>query len=91
MSLKEFHVAYDEHADVLYITTRRDRSARGIEDSLGVVWRYDGEGELIGATIVDFVDYWHDKHALLAREISKRFHIPQKQAETVLEHVRRES
>lgn len=87
--LKEFKVAYDQSADVLYISTRRDRSTRGVEDSYGVVWRYNGEGELIGATIVDFYDYWHDKHALLARELSKKFHIPRQQAETVLDHVQR--
>jgi uncharacterized protein YuzE len=87
---KQFNVTYDVHADVLYISTRRARSARGIEDSYGVVWRYDGEGELIGATIVDFNEYWHDKHELLSRELSKRFDIPRKQAETVLDHVVRD-
>ncbi len=90
MSLKEFKVAYDQIADVLYISTRRDVSTRGVEDSYGVVWRYDSEGELIGATIVDFDDYWHDKHELLAKELSKRFDIPQRQALTVLEHIHKD-
>jgi uncharacterized protein YuzE len=89
-SLKEFRVVYDQHADVLYISTRKAPSTKGIEDRYGVVWRYGGDGELIGATIVDFKDYWSDKHELLARELSRKFEIPQKQAETVLSHVQRD-
>lgn len=85
-NLRKFSVAYDRDADVLYISTQRTHAARGVEDSYGVVWRYDGSGDLIGATIIDYYDYWHDKHDLLAREISRRFDIPERQAHVVLEH-----
>ncbi len=88
--IKEFRVVYDSKADVLYISTRSERSTKGIEDRYGVVWRYIGDGELVGATVVDFKDYWGDKHQLLARELSQKFEIPQQQAETVLDHVERE-
>jgi hypothetical protein len=87
-NLKEFRVVYDSSADVLYISTKKEKSTKGIEDRYGVVWRYF-DGELIGATIVDFKDYWSDKHTLLAREISRKFEIPHQQAEAVLEHVER--
>ena len=88
-NLKEFKVTYDQRADVLYISKRSEVSTKGIEDRYGLVWRYK-DGELISATIVDFLDYWHDKHELLARELSKKFDIPQNQAETVLNHVQRD-
>ncbi len=89
-NLKEFKVSYDQRADVLYITKRNGLSTKGIEDRYGVVWRYNGDGDLISATIIDFIDYWHDKHELLARELSKKFDIPHQQVETVLNHVEKD-
>lgn len=81
-----FNVMYDRESDVLYITTRREQAARGIEDKNGIVWRYDRRGELIGATVLDFYDHWFDRRSLLAGEISRHFHIPEPQAIVVLQH-----
>lgn len=80
-----FRVVYDAGSDVLYISTRREAAARGIEDANGIVWRYDGAGALIGATVVDFHDRWVDHTSKLAEEISRHFHIPVPQARGVVD------
>lgn len=81
-----FNVSYDRDSDVLYINASREPAMRGVEDKYGIVWRYDRDGELIGVTVIDFGTYWLTRRELLAGEISKRFHIPAKQAKVVLEH-----
>ena len=85
-NMKSFNVAYDETSDVLYISTRKEPATRGIEDRHGIVWRYAADGELIGATIIDFQDIWSERQTDLARELSSHFDVPQQKAEIVLEH-----
>jgi uncharacterized protein YuzE len=80
-----FYVAYDRGSDVLYISSRREPAARGEEAANGIVWRFSGDGELIGATILDFLDYWIDRQSVLASELSQHFHIPELQAMDVVE------
>jgi uncharacterized protein YuzE len=88
-NMSEFRVLYDRDSDVLYISTRDVAASRGVEDAAGIVWRYDSEGDLIGATVVDFDDYWGGpKRAELAKAIAKRFSIPETAADTVLDHAR---
>lgn len=80
-----FNVSYDRRTDVLYISTR---SADGIDarlDRNGIVWRYDATGQLVGATIMDFHDRWHDQQNVLAGKLAKRFHLPEPQAHIVLD------
>jgi hypothetical protein len=72
---------------VLYISIPGAPAARGIEDSLGIVWRYDGDGELIGVTIVDFYDRWYPHWSELTRELAKRLDISEKQAEAMLSQI----
>jgi uncharacterized protein YuzE len=81
-----FNVTYDEDSDVLYISTQKMPSARGVEDEYGIVWRYDSGGELIGVTVVDFRDQWFSKRPELAAEISKRFGVPSAQMKIVIDH-----
>ena len=81
-----WRVTYDAGADVLYITSRIDPDTRGIEDALGIVWRYGRGGDLIGATVVDFRELWSGKPEALAEELAKRFDIPSPQALNVVEH-----
>lgn len=81
-----FNVIYDGSADVLYLTRRAEAAATGKQDKYGVVWRYDRDGTLIGATIMDFYESWADDLALLAERLSKRFAIPEPQAQVVLSH-----
>lgn len=87
-NISEFRVLYDRDSDVLYISTRQEPAARGIEDSQGIVWRYDSSGELIGATVIDYYDYWSTKRVELTRAISEKFDIPTQVAETVLQHAK---
>jgi len=49
-------MTYDRDSDVLYISARQTFAARGVEDSHGVVWRYNPAEDLIGVTVVDFLD-----------------------------------
>jgi uncharacterized protein YuzE len=85
-NVSSFNVVYDSDSDVLYISKRREPAARGIEDKDGIVWRYDGDGDLIGATVIDFYDHWFSRRALLADHLSKRFGISAPQAMVVLDH-----
>ena len=87
-NVSEFRVLYDQNSDVLYISARQEPAARGIEDKHGIVWRYDSKGELIGATVVDYYDYWSTKRVELTQTISEKFDIPRKVAETVLQHAK---
>jgi uncharacterized protein YuzE len=82
-----FAVSYDSDADVLYISKRRAEAARGLEDKYGFVWRYDGDGKLIGLTVTDFQHFWHSKRDLLAKEIAAHFEISTAHADVVLESV----
>jgi uncharacterized protein YuzE len=86
MASISFNVTYDIDSDVLYISTRQEPAVRGVEDRNGIVWRYDGGGELIGATVVDFYERWFAQQPLLADEISRKFHVPSPQAKVVIEH-----
>lgn len=85
-SSKSFVVTYDNRADVLYIVTRKAEASRGVEDAHGIVWRYGPGGELIGATIVDFVDLWSGRSEALADELAREFNIPRLKALNVVEH-----
>jgi hypothetical protein len=80
-----FVVTYDAGSDVLYIARRQEPAARGVESRTGIVWRYDREGELIGATVLDFHDRWAHKSHELAVELSRRFHLPTPQMRVVVD------
>ncbi|MGE7367922.1 DUF2283 domain-containing protein [Neorhizobium sp. NPDC001467] len=84
--MSEFTVAYDAKVDVLYISKRIEQAARGTEDTTGIVWRYNGRGELISATVMDFRDLWNERRHQLADTISYHFGIPPAAAENVVEH-----
>jgi uncharacterized protein YuzE len=79
-----FTVAYDKRTDVLYIAARKEPAAKGTTDDYGIVWRYDSNGKLIGATVMDFHEYWDDHLALLERQLSDRFDVPVSQMRVVL-------
>jgi len=72
-------MTYDRDTDVLYISARQTFAARGVEDSHGVVWRYNPAEDLIGVTVVDFLDQRFAKQPKLAKEISSRFGGPEMQ------------
>jgi uncharacterized protein YuzE len=76
-----FKVTYDADADVLYVTKRRDVAARGVEDENGIVWRYDQSGDVLSATVLDFMELWCSRSHELALELSRGLHIPGREAE----------
>ena len=84
--ISSFLVSYDSGADVLYISTAKEAATKGIEDNLGIVWRYGRGGKLIGATVMDFREIWSEKSETLANEIAIHFQIPSPQALNVVEH-----
>jgi uncharacterized protein YuzE len=85
--MKHFNVTYDSASDVLYISTVKVAAARGVEDEHGILWRYAGNGELIGVTILDYRDLWYGRRRELAREMARKFHVPAGATERVLERV----
>lgn len=82
---RTFIVRYDTRSDTLYIATTKDPAAKGFEDDRGIVWRYATGGELIGATIMDFYDLWAGDSEHLAHQIADKFHIPEPQAQVVVD------
>ena len=86
-NIREFKIAYDKDADVLYITTPHQPAHRGVEDESGLVWRYGVEGRPLGCTVMDFSEYWYPtRKRLLARELARNLEIPSAQIERVLDH-----
>ena len=81
-----FNVTYDRRADVLYINTRKEAAARTLTDDHGIYWRQDSVGNVIGATILDFVDYWQQHRPTLEVALSHRFDVPINQMRTILDH-----
>ncbi|MBV8473538.1 MAG: hypothetical protein JO107_16955 [Hyphomicrobiales bacterium] len=79
------NATYDSGSDVLYLTKRREAAVRGVEDKYGIVWRYSERGDVISATVLDFLELWGDNQPSLAHEISLKFDIPAQQAQTVLQ------
>ncbi|MBS9720049.1 DUF2283 domain-containing protein [Tianweitania sp. BSSL-BM11] len=82
-----FSVSYDRRTDVLYISTLASGGSDARYDGRhGIIWRYDDAGNLVGATFTDFCDRWSGNKDDLTARISKRFHLPELQANKVVEH-----
>jgi uncharacterized protein YuzE len=84
-NVSSFNVTYDADSDVLYLSKRKAAAARGLEDGSGIVWRYDRNGELIGATVLDFHEIWAGRSDVLANELSIRFELPVPQMRVVVD------
>lgn len=80
-----FNVTYDKRADVLYLNSKVGGGADSRLDKLGILWMYDDDGDLVGATILNFYDRWFSNPTDLAEKLSKRFHLPVPQTNTVLD------
>jgi uncharacterized protein YuzE len=86
MSEISFNVTYDRLTDVLYISALKAASTKGVEDKYGIVWRYGADGNLVGATVVDFRELWSEKTENLAKELAWHFEVPTVQALNIIEH-----
>lgn len=80
-----FRVRYDSRADVLYLSTEQATGSKAFFDTDGIVWRYDPDGTLVGATIMDLHDRWDSERAALVTRIARRFDMPPSQAASVLQ------
>jgi uncharacterized protein YuzE len=79
---------YDQKSDVLYILTNRNAPAISREEEIGMVWRYAVDGDrLVGLTLIEFQGYWRAHLTQVAREMSHRFGITQREARGMLESV----
>ncbi len=87
--LETFSVTYDRVADVLYIGVHAAVAVRAIEDGSGIVWRYDGQGDLVGATVLDFLPEWSRKPSRLAHEFVQQFGLSISEARDLLDRAMR--
>jgi hypothetical protein len=82
--MSEFETAYDQAADVLYVTTGANGPALAEEDEDGLVWRRSvGDGALVGLTVVDFAEVWQARLPTLIGSFAQRFSVPEPAAQAV--------
>lgn len=81
-----FNVTYDRMADVLYINKSKDAATRTRADDHGIYWRQDSSGHVIGATVLDFVEYWKSNRTVLETALSQRFDVPVNRMRAILDH-----
>lgn len=78
-------VSYDRVGDVLYILKRNVRATRNQEEQPGLVFRYDvKDNNPVGATIVDYREYWSGQQDVLASTLAQFLRIPKEEAKRVI-------
>lgn len=78
-------IRYDKYADVLYVSFERKPADHGVEDQFGIVWRYDANGGIIGATVMGFHDKWNGDRGGLAHQMAGRLGVSEPVAASVVE------
>lgn len=64
--------------DVLYVSVRpRAKHTRNLEEEVGLVLRY-AKGVPVGATILDYKNYWVPQRQRLTKRLSDFFGIPER-------------
>ena len=82
---KQIKVAYDDLSDVLYLTSGKIIHTKNTEDEAGLVLRYDIKTRKpVGATIVDYKEYWLPKRNHLIGRLSEFFGISSEDAQKVI-------
>jgi Protein of unknown function (DUF2283) len=71
LKLPAYKVRYDDGADVLYVSAPDVVAVRGVEDPQGIVWRYGGDGRLVGATVIGMTERWSVKRSELASALAR--------------------
>lgn len=88
MNNQHIDVAYDDFADVLYLTSGKVDRTKNSEDEAGLVLRYDlSTKKPVGATIIDFKEYWIPQRQHLIERLAKFFRISPDDAENALRSV----
>ena len=79
-----FKASYDSDADVLYLVVglwAGKMAIKGVEDRMGIVWRYGSDGNVIGATVLDYHCRWHGKPFQLVSHLSERLDVSRQDIE----------
>lgn len=80
--------SYDVAADVLYLYLSEGQYTRNREEEGGLILRYDESTNApVGATIVDFREYWLPKQKALTIQLARFFGVPPAEAEGVIKSV----
>jgi hypothetical protein len=75
--MSDFDVAYDKHADVLYISTKLTGPSYRSEGENGIVWSHQiADGRLVSMTVMDFNAQWQNRLALLTEQLNEQLHAP---------------
>lgn len=84
---RSFTAEYDDIADVLYVVIGNSHHARMTEDEAGLVLQFDEKTNApVGATIIDFKEYWLARHRThLVDRLTKFLHLPRKDIESFVE------
>jgi hypothetical protein len=80
--------SYDNLADVLYVSACRSDTTKNMEEVAGLVLRYDLKThDPVGATILDYREYWLPRRRDLASRLADFFNISTNEAHRALESV----
>jgi len=72
----KIRVSYDDHADVLYLSSGKAVPTKSIEEEDGLVLRWDMETHRpVAATVMDFKYYWEPKSTQLVKRLASFFDI----------------
>ncbi len=86
-SEERFRVTYDAASDVLYLHVRAGIPAISSEGEPGVFWRYSGDGDIVGVTVIDFETYWGPRIDQLIDDVAQRLRLPRRAVREGLTHV----
>ncbi len=81
-------LSYDDIADVLYVSATSAETTKNMEEIAGLVLRYDLKThDPVGATILDYKEYWLPRRRDLASRLADFFRISANEADSALESV----
>lgn len=80
-----FNVTYDTKTDVLYVTKAVEKDTHGVLDHFGIIWRYDANDRLVGATVMDFCERWPDDAHWLVDRFTVEFRLRPSDARHMIE------
>lgn len=83
--MNKITTSYDDLTDVLYVRAGDVRRTKNAEDEAGLVLRYDARTHVpVGATIIDYREYWLPKRKRLVARLAKFFDITATEADRAL-------
>jgi hypothetical protein len=84
---RRLSISYDDIADVLYICAGNLSHTKNTEEEAGLVLRYDAATHFpVGATVIDYKEYWLPKRQTLVRKLAQFFESDGQEADRALPH-----